>query len=179
MMCGQSDQSLARLACRDAFSWRLYAVIDGIASLGLGRADPNCREAIVVLSEGHTYALLVEEVEDVVEANGAPVPVNAPIGRGWDRVGIGMVEADDDLLLGEEGNDLVYGRAGQDVMIGGLGNDTIYGGYGRFEDMASTGLAADNLGLGVGNAGSAGDDNFYTHSRILIKLRKVGYVPVK
>jgi len=37
------------------------------------------------------------------------------------------------------------------------GNTTIYGGYGRFEDMASTGLAADNLGLNVGNAGSAGD----------------------
>ena len=74
-------------------------MIDGIASLGLGRAETNCREAIVVNSEGHTYALLVEEVEDVVEANGAPVPVNAPIGRGWDRVGIGMVEADDDLLL--------------------------------------------------------------------------------
>ena len=37
------------------------------------------------------------------------------------------------------------------------GNTTIYGGYGRFEDMASTGLAADNLGLNVGDAGSAGD----------------------
>ncbi|HET9429015.1 MAG TPA: chemotaxis protein CheW [Allosphingosinicella sp.] len=78
---------------------RVLTVIDGIASLGLGRADPQSREAIVVPSEGHTYALLVEEVEDVVEAVGAPVPVKAPIGRGWDRVGIGMVEAGGDLLL--------------------------------------------------------------------------------
>ena len=32
------------------------------------------------------------------------------------------------------------------------GNTTVYGGYGRFEDMASTGLSASALGLGVGGA---------------------------
>ena len=74
-------------------------MIDGAAALGLGQADPDAREAIVVPSEGHPYALLVEEVEDVVEANSSPVQVNAPIGRGWDRGGIGMVEAGDELLL--------------------------------------------------------------------------------
>lgn len=36
------------------------------------------------------------------------------------------------------------------------GNTTIYGGYGRFNDMASTGLSAVALGLGVGGA-DAGD----------------------
>jgi hypothetical protein len=36
------------------------------------------------------------------------------------------------------------------------GNTTIYGGYGRFNDMASTGLSAVDLGLAVGGA-SAGD----------------------
>ena len=78
---------------------RVLTVIDGIAALGLGRADPDCREAIVVPCEGHTYALLVEEVVDVVEATAAPVQINAPIGRGWDRVAIGMIEAGADLLL--------------------------------------------------------------------------------
>ena len=78
---------------------RVLTVIDGVAALGLGRADPGSREAIVVPSEGHTYALLVEEVEDVVEASGAPAQFNARIGRGWDRVGIGMIDAGGDLLL--------------------------------------------------------------------------------
>jgi purine-binding chemotaxis protein CheW len=78
---------------------RVLTVIDGIAALGLGRADPDSREAIVVPSEGHTYALLVEEVEDVVEATSTPVQIKAPIGRGWDRVAIGMVEAGEDLML--------------------------------------------------------------------------------
>jgi hypothetical protein len=36
------------------------------------------------------------------------------------------------------------------------GNTTVYGGYGRFEDMASTGLSASSLDLGVGGA-NAGD----------------------
>jgi purine-binding chemotaxis protein CheW len=78
---------------------RVLTVIDGVSSLGIGRGDRDHRDAIVVPSEGHTYALLVEEVEDVVEASASPVPINAPIGRGWDRVAIGMVEADGDLLL--------------------------------------------------------------------------------
>ncbi len=78
---------------------RVLTVIDGMAALGLGRADPDAREAIVVPSEGHPYALLVEEVEDVVEASAPPVQINAPIGLGWERVGIGMVEAGDELLL--------------------------------------------------------------------------------
>ena len=78
---------------------RVLTVIDGMAALGLGRSPEDCREAIVVPSEGHNYALLVEEVEDVVEASSVPVQINAPIGKGWDRVGIGMVEAGEDLLL--------------------------------------------------------------------------------
>ena len=50
-------------------------------------------------SGGHTYALLVDEVEDVVEASRSADPITAPLGAGWDRVAIGMVEAEKDLLL--------------------------------------------------------------------------------
>ena len=78
---------------------RVLTVIDGVSALGLGRGDLEGREAIVVPSEGHTYALLVEEVEDVVDADGPPAAIKAPIGRGWDRVALGMVEAGGDLLL--------------------------------------------------------------------------------
>ena len=78
---------------------RVLTVIDTVAALGLGRCDGSDREAIVVPSEGHNYALLVDEVEDVGEAGGSPSAINAPVGRGWDRVAIGMVEAGGDLLL--------------------------------------------------------------------------------
>lgn len=80
---------------------RVLTVIDTRASLGLSPiASPSeAVEAIVVPSGGHTYALLVEEVEDVTEADGDPTPVKAPPGDGWDRVARGMVEAGGDLLL--------------------------------------------------------------------------------
>lgn len=90
----------AHLAGLSALRSRVLSVIDSAASLGLPRTERGeAGEAIVVPSGGHTYALLVEQVEDVVEAAGAPVPVRAPPGRGWDRVVTGMVEAGDDLLL--------------------------------------------------------------------------------
>ena len=66
-------------------------------------------EAIVVPSDGHTYALLVEQVEDVVEATGAPVPFKASLGPGWSRVSTGMVEAGDDLLLLADPHALIAG----------------------------------------------------------------------
>src|SRR5215203_4100801 len=54
---------------------RVLTVIDSVAALGLGRTSPERREAIVVPCQGHTYALLVEEVEDVVEAAAPAVPL--------------------------------------------------------------------------------------------------------
>ena len=92
--------AVPHLAGLSALRSRVLTVIDSRASLGLpshGAAEIN--EAIVVPSGGHTYALLVELVEDVVEAASLPVPVRAPPGHGWDRVVTGMVEAGDDLLL--------------------------------------------------------------------------------
>jgi purine-binding chemotaxis protein CheW len=92
---------------------RVLTVIDGIAALGLGRTASDRREAIVVPFEGHTYALLVEEVEDVVEAAAPPIRIKAPIGRGWDRVSVGMVDAGGDLLLLVNPHLLIGGPAAQ------------------------------------------------------------------
>jgi purine-binding chemotaxis protein CheW len=88
------------LAGLSALRSRVLTVIDTNASLGLPRTGSSeAAEAIVVPSGGHTYALLVEQVEDVVESAGALAPVRAPPGPGWDRVATGMIEAGDDLLL--------------------------------------------------------------------------------
>ena len=78
---------------------RVLTVIDGLAALDLGRAGGGGRDAVVIPCEGHTYALLVEEVEDVIEADAAPAPLAAPVGAGWDRVAIGTVEVGAALFL--------------------------------------------------------------------------------
>lgn len=92
---------------------RVLTVIDGLAALELGRAgEAAARDAIVVPCDGHTYALIVEEVEDVVEADGPPAPVAAPLGAGWDRVAIGTVEADGELFLLVDPYLLIAGPAG-------------------------------------------------------------------
>ena len=79
---------------------RVLTVIDGLASLEFGRAPvEGLLQAIVVPSGGHTYALLVDSVEDVIEAQRPPAPIRTPVGAGWDRVAIGTIDADKDLLL--------------------------------------------------------------------------------
>lgn len=69
-------------------------VIDCALALGLPSdcADPSGRRAAVVEDEGHLYALLVDEVDDVVESESAPAPVPGDAGSGWERAAIGMIE---------------------------------------------------------------------------------------
>jgi purine-binding chemotaxis protein CheW len=79
---------------------RVLTVIDGLAALDLGcAAAAEARDAIVIPCDGHTYALIVEEIEDVIEADAPPVALAAPVGAGWDRVAIGTVEVGSELFL--------------------------------------------------------------------------------
>jgi purine-binding chemotaxis protein CheW len=70
-------------------------------SLELGATDcsDGIREAAVVEFDGHHYALIVDLVEDVVEALSEPVPVRAAMGAGWERVSTGLVETEIGPLL--------------------------------------------------------------------------------
>jgi purine-binding chemotaxis protein CheW len=80
---------------------RVLTVIDCRRSLELGETDcsDGIREAAVVELDGHHYALLVDLVEDVIEALSEPVPVRAAMGAGWERAALGMVETEDGPLL--------------------------------------------------------------------------------
>ena len=64
----------------------MLTVIDCMRSLELGATDcaDGIREAAVVELDGHHYALIVDAVEDVVEALSDPAPVRAAMGAGWD-----------------------------------------------------------------------------------------------
>jgi purine-binding chemotaxis protein CheW len=80
---------------------RVLTVIDCRRSLELGDSDcsSGIREAAVVEFDGHHYALIVDLVEDVVEAVGEPVAVRATMGAGWERVSQGMVDTESGPLL--------------------------------------------------------------------------------
>ncbi|MBW0007973.1 MAG: chemotaxis protein CheW [Sphingomonas sp.] len=80
---------------------RVLTVIDCMRSLELGDTDcwSGIREAAVVELDGHHYALIVDLVEDVVEARSEPLPVRAAMSEGWERVSQGMVETDEGPLL--------------------------------------------------------------------------------
>jgi purine-binding chemotaxis protein CheW len=77
---------------------RVVTVIDSRASLGLEAGGP-ARDALLAVIDGHPYALLVDSVEDVVEATGEPQPLRAAAAPGWARVAATAVEAEGDLLL--------------------------------------------------------------------------------
>lgn len=90
----------SHVAGLSALRSRVLTVIDGLAALEAGKAgEAALISAVVVPSGGHPYAILVDSVEDVVEAGSATVSLAAPAGPGWDRVALGMVEADGDPLL--------------------------------------------------------------------------------
>jgi purine-binding chemotaxis protein CheW len=80
---------------------RVLTVIDCKRSLELGESDRSdgIREAAVVDFDGHHYALIVDLVEDVVEALADPVPMRAAMGAGWERVCRGMVDTETGALL--------------------------------------------------------------------------------
>lgn len=80
---------------------RVLTVIDCVRSLepGSGAAPQAIREAAVVELDGHHYALIVDLVEDVIEAQSEPTPVRAAMGAGWERASVGMVETEGGPLL--------------------------------------------------------------------------------
>jgi len=75
---------------------RVLTVIDAKRSLELGDSDRSgdITEGVVVELDGHHYALIVDQVEDVVEALSDPAPVRGSMEAGWERVAEGMVETE-------------------------------------------------------------------------------------
>ncbi len=93
---------------------RVLTVIDCLTALDANdRHGSAAREAVVVVADGHPYALLVEAVEDVVAAEGEIRPLRSALSSGWSRVARGMVEAEGDLLLLADVEALIAGPSAQ------------------------------------------------------------------
>ncbi|MEA1013332.1 chemotaxis protein CheW [Sphingosinicella sp. LY1275] len=107
-------RAAAHVAGLSALRSRVLTVIDCLASLELGASNADGpRDAIVVETDGHPYALLVDSVEDVLEFSGDVRPVRTSLDSGWRRVAKGMVEAGDDLLLLVDSQALLAGPTAQ------------------------------------------------------------------
>ena len=108
-------RAAAHVAGLSALRSRVLTVIDTVRSLDLGESDcsDGIREAAVVELDGHHYALIVDSVEDVVEAMSDPTPIRAAMGEGWERVALGMVETEDGPLLLVDVAALIAGPASE------------------------------------------------------------------
>ncbi len=88
---------------------RVLTVIDTRASLGLTPMPRDARAtAIITDHEGQSYALLVDEVEDVIEAD-TPEPCPALITPGWRRAARGTIRRGDEAILVISAAELVAG----------------------------------------------------------------------
>lgn len=81
---------------------RVLTAIDGRAVVeppcpgeGGRGVGSDCRHAIIVSVDGHGYAILVDGVEDAVEAAGLPSPLSSPLVEGWQAIVDGVVELAD------------------------------------------------------------------------------------
>ena len=92
-------RAASHVAGLTALRSRVLTVIDCAASLQVDGPYAGNRDAVVVVADGHPYALLVSGVEDVVEASGEARPVRTSLTGGWRRVTRGTVDAQGDLLL--------------------------------------------------------------------------------
>jgi len=78
---------------------RVMTVIDSHAAVCRGHFAWDGRaEAVIVNCEGHGYAILVENVDDVVEAD-KPLQSRAVLSAGWARVSRGTIDVDGEALL--------------------------------------------------------------------------------
>ena len=78
---------------------RVLTVIDCRASLQPGSCVERPRDALVAVHDGHAFALLVDRVEDAVEADGAICDPPAGLSPEWARVVRGHVFAEERMLL--------------------------------------------------------------------------------
>lgn len=79
---------------------RPMTVIDTCIAIGKsGVGNPVGARALVVEEHGEHYALLVEEVFDVVETEGEPIPVPGDLADGWSGIGSSLIETNDEPAL--------------------------------------------------------------------------------
>lgn len=78
---------------------KLMTVISSRTVLGAETGLVTPRRAVVTIIDGHHYAVLVNELEDVAEFELRPLPSGLPISGAWRRVACGVVDCGGEPLL--------------------------------------------------------------------------------
>ena len=104
-------RAAGHIAGLTALRSRVLTVIDCAASIERGRKVDHPRDALVAVVDGHPYALLVDRIEDVVEAEGEGGPLPPGLACGWARVAGAYVPACGGLLLLADVDALIAGPA--------------------------------------------------------------------
>lgn len=91
----------SHIAGLSALRSRVLTVIDTRKALDLPDGDglADRRQAAVAEVEGHLYALLLDGVDDVVEALSGPAPLRVKLDHGWERAALGTIETEGGPLL--------------------------------------------------------------------------------
>lgn len=103
-------RAAAHVAGLAALRSRVLTVIDTYRSIGLASLGDDGREAVVVERDGHHYALLVDSIDDVMDASDEDHGTRTPMSARWANVATGTVEAGCDILLLLDIDALVAGR---------------------------------------------------------------------
>ena len=77
---------------------RVVTVIDPAIALG-GVLSGARKRAVIVLVDGHEYALMVDELEDVAPFDRQPLSSGLTLQGGWAQAGAGLIERDGEPLL--------------------------------------------------------------------------------
>ncbi|GEM73517.1 chemotaxis protein CheW [Sphingomonas aquatilis NBRC 16722] len=78
---------------------RVVTVIDTGTALGLAPMPTHARRAVITRVDGHDYAVLVDSLDDVALFDRQSLSPGLALDRGWARVGVGLIERDDEALL--------------------------------------------------------------------------------
>jgi purine-binding chemotaxis protein CheW len=104
----RSPEHISGLA---ALRSRAMTVVDCRRSLELAEAEGKASLAVVVEVEEYLYALLVDEVEEVVAFTTEPNEIRADLLPGWARAALGMVETSAGPALVLDPGKLIEGPA--------------------------------------------------------------------
>ena len=88
----------AHVAGLFALRSRVLTVIDARVALGLAAPDACSSDAVIVDFEGHSYALVVDKIEDVIDAL-PPAPCPAVLTDSWMRASLGAIRTDAEMLV--------------------------------------------------------------------------------
>lgn len=78
---------------------RVVTVIDTGTALGLDPTPDSARRAVITRVDGHSYAILVDALEDVASFERQPLSSGLALDHGWASVGVGLIERDGEPLL--------------------------------------------------------------------------------